>query len=127
MGAFEGEYMSDRDHLTYSREVMTRKYAETYRKREELKLPKRCGAIGDAAFRDNIRIERLALENGLRRIGKDGFRHSVALREARLPESVEKIGDGCFADCPRLRRHIYRSGLRRFRQALSRKTGVYPK
>ncbi len=22
--------MSDRDHLTYSREVMTRKYAETY-------------------------------------------------------------------------------------------------
>lgn len=48
MGAFEGEYMSDRDHLTYSREVMTRKYAETYRKKEELKLPKRCGAIGDA-------------------------------------------------------------------------------
>ena len=54
MGAFEGEYMSDRDHLTYSREVMTRKYAETYRKREELKLPKRCGAIGDAAFRNDL-------------------------------------------------------------------------
>lgn len=84
-------------------DIMNRRTADNYWKKEELKLPDHYRMISAGAFQDNIRIERLLLGNKMEVLGKDSFRHCIALKEARLSHSVERMGEGCFADCPRLR------------------------
>ena len=95
--------MGDKNYQIDIREVLSRKYAGGYAKQEFLQLPDRYRMIGDGAFQDNIRIERLDLSDRLQVIGRNAFRHSIALKEVRLPRSVERLGDGCFSDCPRIR------------------------
>lgn len=95
--------MGDKNYQIDIREVLSRKYAGGYAKQEFLRLPDRYRMIGDGAFQDNIRIERLDLSDRLQVIGRNAFRHSIALKEVRLPRSVERLGDGCFSDCPRIR------------------------
>ena len=83
--------MGDKNYQIDIREVLSRKYAGGYAKQEFLQLPDRYRMIGDGAFQDNIRIERLDLSDRLQVIGRNAFRHSIALKEVRLPRSVERL------------------------------------
>lgn len=79
--------MGDKNYQIDIREVLSRKYAGGYAKQEFLRLPDRYRMIGDGAFQDNIRIERLDLSDRLQVIGRNAFRHSIVLKEVRLPRS----------------------------------------
>ena len=57
--------MGDKNYQIDIREVLSRKYAGGYAKQEFLRLPDRYRMIGDGAFQDNIRIERLDLSDRL--------------------------------------------------------------
>lgn len=57
--------MGDKNYQIDIREVLSCKYAGGYARQEVLRLPDRYRMIGDGAFQDNIRIERLDLSDRL--------------------------------------------------------------
>lgn len=73
-------------------DIMNRRTADNYWKKEELRLPDHYRMISAGAFQDNIHIERYFLGNRMEVLGKDSFRHCIALREVRLPHSGGAAG-----------------------------------
>ncbi len=65
-------------------------------------VPEGVTAIGEYAFAQCSRLQRVTLPGTLRTIGTDAFRGSPQLRQIDIPDSVTSIGGYAFSDCPRL-------------------------
>ncbi len=65
-------------------------------------VPEGVTAIGEYAFVQCSRLQRVTLPGTLRTIGIDAFRGSPQLRQIDIPDSVTSIGGCAFTDCPRL-------------------------
>ena len=55
--------------------------------------------IADAAFENNLNLEKVILPNSLEGIGWFTFRGGIALSEVEIPTSVSKIEYGAFENC----------------------------
>ena len=55
--------------------------------------------IADAAFENNLTLERVIFPQSLRSVGWFTFRGCIALCEVEIPESVSKIEYGAFDNC----------------------------
>lgn len=74
---------------------------------EVLELPAEIGgravvAVGDSAFRGDVRLRSVALPEGLRRIGQSAFQGCVNLQTVKLPRHMETIGESAFQGCASL-------------------------
>ena len=63
-------------------------------------VPSGVTKIGDEAFKDCVRLEKIELPNGVTEIGENAFIGCTGLRTIRIPKTVTKIGDNAFKDCP---------------------------
>ncbi len=67
---------------------------------DELQYFTSLNTIGDEAFQNCNKLERIVLPNGLLSIGRDVFTYCTALTEIVLPKSLQSIGQGTFTGCP---------------------------
>ena len=67
--------------------------------------------IPDGAFRENQKIERMVIPDGVTEIGDYAFDGCTGLTEIHIPDSVMEIGDGAFEDCSGLKTIVIHEGL----------------
>lgn len=101
-------------------ESLTRKKGEAFCERTVLCVPRNFTAIGEEAFLENQRIERLEVPKTVVSIGERAFFGCSALNLVSMPGTLEKLGKGCFAECPKLREVYIPAGLRRLPEAVFR-------
>ena len=65
----------------------------------EIRIPKEVAAIGNAAFKNCEKLERIIIGENLKSLGSEAFRGCKRLESLDLPETVKKIGDSAFRDC----------------------------
>lgn len=59
-------------------------------------------SIGDNAFRNCLKIEKVKIENGIVSIGNNAFEGCENLKEVYLPKTLSVIGNGAFKGCVNL-------------------------
>ncbi len=69
--------------------------------RKIVKIPKRVIAIGQGAFKNCEKIEKVILSEGLKLIGDDSFENCISLKEIVIPNGVI-IGERAFMGCKSL-------------------------
>ena len=99
-------------------ESLTRIKGEAFCERTVLCIPRHFTRIGEEAFRENQRIERLEVPKIVTCIGERAFYGCSALKRVSLPGTLEKLGKGCFAECPTLQEVYIPSSLRRLPEAV---------
>ncbi|WP_026909785.1 leucine-rich repeat protein [Patulibacter minatonensis] len=67
-------------------------------------VPEGITGIGEAAFKECVKLQRVTLPESLRRIEDQAFRGCSQLREITLGEHVEYVGHSAFRDCIGLER-----------------------
>ena len=77
-------------------ESLTRIKGEAFCERTVLCIPRHFTRIGEEAFRENQRIERLEVPKIVTCIGERAFYGCSALKRVSLPGTLEKLGKGCF-------------------------------
>ena len=65
----------------------------------EIRIPKDVVAIGNSAFKNCEKLERLIIGENLKSLGSESFRGCKRLERLDLPDTVKKIGDSAFRDC----------------------------
>ncbi|MCD8290325.1 MAG: leucine-rich repeat domain-containing protein [Prevotella sp.] len=64
-----------------------------------IKVPLYIKEIGESACKNNFRLKKLVLPEGLTVIGKQAFLECHALRDINMPDTVTTIDDEAFAGC----------------------------
>ena len=64
-----------------------------------LSIPSGVRVIGEGAFKNCVKLEKLELGSEVEVIEKEAFRGCKELREITLPKSVKKVGESAFRDC----------------------------
>ena len=68
----------------------------------EITLPNGLQKIGDAAFQDCLRLEKVRLPRSCAELGKGVFQGCTALKEVRILNQMKVIREAAFADCSSL-------------------------
>ena len=63
-------------------------------------------------LKENDRIRKVILPEGIRRIGRNAFENCTALEKVVLPDSIEEIGFGAFRGCGCLKEIRIPAGLK---------------
>lgn len=66
---------------------------------KEVHLPLSCLDLGEMAFSNNIRMEKIYLPEGLTTIPSSLVSDNISLKEVSLPCSVKTIGNNAFSNC----------------------------
>ena len=68
---------------------------------KEIYIPNTIEIIGESAFNDCYRIERVYFESNsrLKIIGSNAFSFCISLKSITIPDSVTSIGDSAFSNC----------------------------
>ena len=118
-GDYEYEYITEDD--TESKTVRITKYVGND---TEITVPDTLGGskvtvIGDYAFMNCNKIQKVTIPDGIMKIGEEGDPHGVggvffmctALEEVEIPDSVQSIAAGAFMWCSSLRTSVLPEGL----------------
>ncbi len=64
-----------------------------------LSIPSGVRVIGEGAFKNCVKLEKLEIGNEVEVIEKEAFRGCKELKEIILPKSVKRVGESAFRDC----------------------------
>lgn len=87
------------DSLRDSANVVDGVLLDTEDSIHDLILDKTITAIGDAACKGRIFLNKVRISNTVTSFGNEAFRGCSALPEIKIPDEVIHIGDSCFRDC----------------------------
>lgn len=67
--------------------------------RTEYTMPDTVKKVGDYAFLNCVKLEKIVFSNSLEEICNGAFLGCFGLKEIKLPNSLDTIGEGAFSDC----------------------------
>ena len=76
--------------------------------------------VEDNAFKQCIKLRKVAFNDGLKKIGYRAFYYCISLSRITLPSTVTEIGNLAFSGCEQLREVVFNNGLHKIgRKAFS--------
>ncbi len=92
-----------KDGVLYNKKMTELVYYPSHKKASSFKVPDTIKSIGCYAFFGNRYLEKVVLNEGVKKIGWEAFKGSN-IEIVNIPESVREIGYGCFSGCRKLKK-----------------------
>lgn len=79
---------------------------------ERIVLSDNVKTIGEAAFKDCLKLEEITLSEELSTIGNNAFENCVALEEVNIPGNLSSLSNNAFGGCSNLKKVIVSEGVK---------------
>ncbi len=99
----KSKYFMAKDGVLYNKKMTELVYYPSHKKASSFKVPDTIKSIGCYAFFGNRYLEKVVLNEGVKKIGWEAFKSSN-IEIVNIPESVREIGYGCFSGCRKLKK-----------------------